>query len=147
VTTLSVRMALRRLWRFRGSTVVSIALLGLGIGAATAVFSVADSYVFQPMFPGQDRLYVFWPELSNGNRVEISYPEFFEWKTQLKSFSSLSVMWSSTMKRVVRRGEVLDVVPFRWVSASFFDTLGVPRRSGGHSPLKMPIPGWPASRS
>ncbi len=77
------------------------------------------------MFPGQDRLYAIWPELPNGNRVEISYPEFLDWQSELKGFSALAVMWSSTLKRVVRSDGELHVVPFRWVSASFFETLAV----------------------
>lgn len=123
--SITMRVAFRRLWRFRPSSLLSVVLLGLGIGASMGVFSVANAYVFEPMFPGQDRLFVFWPELRNGNRAEISYPEFFEWKDELKSFSELAVMWSSTMERAFGRRGNLDIARFRWVSASFFDTLGV----------------------
>ncbi len=38
-----LRYALRTLWRNRGFAAVSIATLGLGIGAATAIFSVIDN--------------------------------------------------------------------------------------------------------
>src|SRR5262249_38263797 len=45
-----LRHALRTLWRSSGFAVVSIATLGLGIGAATAIFSVIHNVLLEP-FP------------------------------------------------------------------------------------------------
>lgn len=125
-----MRFALRRLLRSKSTTAISVALLGLGIGASTAAVSVAHGYVFTPLFPGQERLFVFWPELANGNRIEISYPEFLDWQGEVEGFSDLAVMWSATLKRVVRGDGPPSVLRFRWVSASFFETLGVSPRAG-----------------
>jgi hypothetical protein len=52
-----LRYALRMLWKDRGFAVVSIATLGLGIGAATAIFSVIYNVLLAP-FPekGAERM-------------------------------------------------------------------------------------------
>ncbi len=49
-----LRYALRVLWKDRGFAVVSILTLGLGIGAATAIFSVVYNILLAP-FPYQER--------------------------------------------------------------------------------------------
>ncbi len=52
-----IRYALRQLNRSRGFAVVAILTLALGIGANTAIFSVIDSILIEPLpFPHQDRL-------------------------------------------------------------------------------------------
>jgi ABC-type antimicrobial peptide transport system permease subunit len=52
-----VRYALRGLRRQPGFAVVAVVIFGLGIGANTAVFSVANPLVLRPLpFPDGDRL-------------------------------------------------------------------------------------------
>lgn len=51
------RPILRSLTRSPGFTVFVILTFALGIGANTAIFSVADAFLFKPVpFPGADRL-------------------------------------------------------------------------------------------
>ena len=55
--TFALRHVLRRLWRDRSVTLVALAILALGIGANTAIFSVLDSILLQPLpFPRANRL-------------------------------------------------------------------------------------------
>jgi len=63
------RFALRMIVRRRTFSAVAIATLGLGIGAATAIYSVVDSVLLRPLpFEEPDRIAAVWitqPGLSN----------------------------------------------------------------------------------
>jgi len=59
-----VRYALRQFARAPGFAVVAILTLALGIGANTAVFSVADAVLLRPLpYPDADRLVMIWDQL------------------------------------------------------------------------------------
>lgn len=64
-----VRYALRILWKDRGFSVVSIITLGLGIGAATAIFSVVYNMLLAPFpYPGAER--VVFPRIHSAQQGE-----------------------------------------------------------------------------
>ena len=64
-----LRYALRLLWKDRGFAVVSIATLGLGIGAATAIFSVVNNLLLAPFpYKGADR--IVFPRIHNPQQSE-----------------------------------------------------------------------------
>ena len=54
-----LRHALRRLWRDRSITLVALAILALGIGASTSLFTVVNAVLLKPLpFPAAGRLVV-----------------------------------------------------------------------------------------
>jgi putative ABC transport system permease protein len=59
---LDLRYAVRTLWRNGAFSAVSIATLGLGIGAATAIFSVIDNVLLTP-FPYKDARHIVFPRI------------------------------------------------------------------------------------
>lgn len=58
---LSIRVAVRSLLRTPGFTAVVILTLAIGIGATTAIYSVVDAVLLNPLpYPTADRLQMIW---------------------------------------------------------------------------------------
>src|SRR4051812_25354618 len=89
-----VRFGLRVLWKRPGFTAVAVAVLALGVGANTALFSVVNAVLLRPLsYPGSERVVAFVGvnpsksiTLSN-----LSAPDFADWKAQARSFEALSI--------------------------------------------------------
>lgn len=87
-----LRYGLRSLRRRPAYALVAILTLGVGIGASTAMFSIANGVVLQPMpYPEPDRLVrVFDTNVERGALSSTSSPaNFAGWRTAAKSFSSM----------------------------------------------------------
>src|SRR5437588_9529395 len=62
-----LRVALRSLYRSPGFAVTAVLTLALGIGLATAVFTVAEAFLLRPLpVRDQDRVVVLWGATNNG---------------------------------------------------------------------------------
>jgi putative ABC transport system permease protein len=114
-------------------TGIAVLTLALGIGGATAIFSVADAVVLRPLpYPNSDRLVLLWQSDRTRNQpfVEISYPAFREWRDRSHLFESIAAMPSVNFERTLTgRGEP-TTVEGRDVSGSFFALAGVPPALG-----------------
>lgn len=86
-----LRYALRVLRKSPGFTVVAILTLALGIGANTTVFSVVDAVLLRPLpYAHPERLVEAESFFTrNTSASNLSYPDFFDWRTQSHSFEHL----------------------------------------------------------
>jgi putative ABC transport system permease protein len=86
------RYGVRQLGRNPGFTVVAILTLALGIGANTAIFSVVNSVLLQPL-PMRDghRVVVIWVNnLTQGwSRMGPSGQDYLDWREQSTAFEDL----------------------------------------------------------
>src|SRR5208283_2897268 len=102
----------------------AIFAFGLGIGANTATFSTANTFLLHPIsFPEVDRLAMVMGRAPGQTEgwSEVSPADFQEWRGQNHSFETLAVYdWDDVNLTGV--GEPLKVQGFR-VSANFFDVL------------------------
>ncbi len=111
-------------------TLIAIITLALGIGANTAIFSVVQTVLLQPLpFSEQERLVVIWKndEATKHPFVEVSIPEFNDWQGQSQVFEHLAAMTTTINGfgyTLIGRDEPVQIETAR-VSADFFATLGV----------------------
>ncbi|HET9316433.1 MAG TPA: ABC transporter permease, partial [Vicinamibacteria bacterium] len=123
-----LRHAMRTLARRPGLTAVSVATLALGLGGATAIFSVADAVVLRPLpFAEPDRIVLV--RQSDARRghpvVEIGYPAFRAWRDESRSFTAMAGMPNTNQAFVLTGGQEPVRIMGRSVTARFFDVLGV----------------------
>ena len=117
------RYAVRVLGRGRAFVVVAVLTLALGVGANTAIFSVVRGVLLRSLpYPDPERL-VAVQSVIRGSTAAVSPPDFFDWRSQTRSFSGLSAYYVSTTN-LTGGGEPERLTQAR-VSANFFDVLGI----------------------
>ena len=125
------RVALRSLLRTPGFTAVVVLTLAIGIGATTAIYSVVDAVLINPLpYPTQDRLQMIWvtnPQQEIDKDVT-SYPNFLDWQTRATTFEAMAAV-NSTNFTITGAGEP-KLVPAERVTGRFFDLFGTPARYG-----------------
>ena len=90
-TMQDVKYALRQLRKAPGFTLTAVLTLAFGIGAATAVFSVIDAVLLQPLpFGHQERLVFPDTTARAGYSQPWSYPSYLDARAQLKTFEALA---------------------------------------------------------
>jgi predicted permease len=113
-------------------TLIAVVTLALGIGANTAVFSVADKLLLRPL-PVKDPRQL---ALVSGETVNpkfqnniFSYPDYVDYRDQNEVFSDL---FAFTMTNAVGfgAGEQSDKIDVELVSGNYFDALGVAAAQG-----------------
>jgi hypothetical protein len=78
-----LRYGVRLPGKNKGFAVTAVLTLALGIGANTAIFSVVNAGILQPLpYPDADRLVILW---GNVKRVRVerrgaSYPDYRDWR-------------------------------------------------------------------
>src|SRR4030088_2658411 len=84
-----IRHAVRPLVQSLGFSLVAIAALALGIGANTAIFSVVNSILLQPLPYGHpERLVRLVLHSPNGDGQTVSIPKFVAWRAGAHSFEA-----------------------------------------------------------
>ena len=119
-----IRYGLRQLRRNPGFTAVAILTLALGIGANTAIFSVVNGVLLNPLpFPAPDQLVALHASKPNFEQGSISYPNFMDWRKVNYSFSAMAAFRSIGMS-LTGRGET-ERIDAEFITSGFFPLLGV----------------------
>ena len=119
-----LRYGLRMLARNPGFTAVAVLTLALGIGANTALFSVVNSVLLDPLpFPQPEQLVSLHASKPNFERGSISYPNFLDWQKENRSFSAMAAFRSIAMT-FTSMGEA-ERVRAEFITSDFFTLLGV----------------------
>jgi predicted permease len=119
-----LRYGLRMLAKNPGFTAVAIVTLALGIGANTAIFSVVNGVLLNPLpFAQPDGLVALYSRTPHFYRASTSYPNFLDWVRGNSTFAALAAFREDDYN-LTGMGEP-ERVPAEMVSASFFPVLGV----------------------
>ena len=119
-----VRYGLRVLSKNPGFTAIAILTLALGIGANTALFSVVNGVLLNPLpFPNPDELVAVYTKSPTFQESSISYPNFLDWQKDSHSFASLSAFRSDDFN-MTGAGDP-ERVHTHMISAEFFTALGM----------------------
>ncbi len=121
-----VRFGVRTLRRSPGYTFAAVLILALGIGANTAIFSVVNGVLLEPLpYRSGDELVLVQQSAPKANlpTVGVSIPEFIDYRDRLTAIRDL-VEYHSMSFTLLNQGEP-DRVDTGVVSANFFDMLGV----------------------
>ncbi len=119
-----IRLAFRVLLHNRGFATIAILTLALGIGANTALFSVVNGVLLNPLpFPDPDDLYAVYAKTSTFAQSSITYPNFEDWQRQNHSFAFLGAFRSDDYN-LTGSGEP-ERLHAHMVSADFFPAYGI----------------------
>src|SRR5437763_17141581 len=87
---LDLKAAVRTALRARFVTGLAIVAFALGIGVTTAVFSIFNGVLLQPLpYPHPERLVVVYDTQPACPICPASYPKYIDWKTRNQVFESI----------------------------------------------------------
>jgi predicted permease len=119
-----VRYALRQLRKSPSFTAITVLTLALGIGANSAIFSVVNGVLLNPLpFHDASRIVSMFEATPNFLKGSISYPNFLDWQRDNRSFAAMAA-YRWTDGSITGVGQPENVRAQR-VSANFFPILGV----------------------
>jgi putative ABC transport system permease protein len=126
-----IRYGLRTLRKSPGFTAIAVLTLALGIGATTAIFTVVDKVLLQPLaYPDPGRIIVLMQSFSgaggSGNSPIISIPKYMMWRDQPRLFEKTTIYgFPGTLRVNLLGGDLPEQFRATQVSADFFSVLGV----------------------
>ena len=119
-----LRYGLRMLVKSPGFAAVAILTLSLAIGANTALFSVVNAVLLNPLpYPHPEQLVALHESKPNFATGSISYPNFLDWQKNNSTFSSMAVARGYTFN-LTGRGEAQQLRA-RFITSDLFSMLGV----------------------
>ncbi len=139
-----LRHAARSLRHAGALPVVAILTLAIGIGGVTAMFTIVNRVVLNPLpFKAQDRLVLIWGSKPHENQPELpfSQPDFDDLRAQAHAFDAIGG-WAPGKGNLTGSGDA-EQVQWAVVTASLFDVLGVSPAIGRTFQPQEDRPGTP----
>ncbi|PYX28288.1 MAG: ABC transporter permease [Acidobacteria bacterium] len=119
-----LRYAIRQFLKTPGLTAVVVITIALGVGANTALFSVVNGVLLNPLpYPQPEQLVALRESKANFEFGSIPYPNFRDWRKDNRTFSSMAV-WRNSAFSLTGKGEA-EQVSGQFISSDFFSIFGV----------------------
>jgi putative ABC transport system permease protein len=142
-----VRYGVRMLVKNPGFTIVAVLTLALGIGSNTAIFSIVQNVLLQPLPYSQPSRLV---DISNSYQPNVSYiglspGDYADWRRQATSFSDMAAYVTISQGFNLTSNGHAQRVLGSYASASLFPMLGIQPAAGrGFSPENDKTGGAPS---
>ena len=118
-----LRSALRQFIKTPAVTAVVIATIALGVGANTALFSVVNGVLLNPLpYPQPDQLVTLHEGKPNFATGSISFPNFRDWRKDSHTFSSMAISRGYAFS-LTGAGEAAQITG-EFVTSDYFKVLG-----------------------
>jgi putative ABC transport system permease protein len=89
----SLRYSVRLLLKSPGFTITAVLILGFGIGANTAIFSLIDAVLLKPLpYPHPERLVQICQETPNAPWTWFDYPDYHDFCDTQQTFEDTTAM-------------------------------------------------------
>jgi putative ABC transport system permease protein len=122
-----LRFGLRMMLKQPGFTAMAALTLALGIGANTAIFSLVDAVLLKTLPVRNPEELVFFAHfgrtVNRDGQLASNYPLYEHLRDHNQSFSGMSGFWTMSFK--VRQESGVEIVMGKYVTGSYFSTLGV----------------------
>jgi len=129
-----LRQGLRLLRKSPGFTLSALAVLALGIGANSAIFSVVNAVLLRPLpYPHPERLVRVWhtppaKAFPGLKWFSVSPANYFDWESQNHVFEKIAIQHFTSLN--FGGAGRPEAIPAAQVSREFFDVVGVPPELG-----------------
>src|SRR4051794_27734181 len=120
------RHVLRRLGRSPMFTLVTLLTVAIGVGANSVIFSVINGVLLKPLpYPNPDELVALWESAPNLNLkdMELSPSDYYTFRDQNRSFSSLGIYDSNTV--TITGTAAPEQIRSLMLTEGMFPTLGI----------------------
>ncbi len=139
-----LRFGLRMLRKSPGFAAVALLTMALGIGATTAIFTVVNRVLLQPMvYPDPDRVVVLEQTFPGGKSVVISIPKYMLWREQTKILQDPTVYDLGGARVNLIGGDRPEQLRGMHVSANFFSLFGMQLTAGRTFTEQDDVPNGP----
>lgn len=124
-----ISYGIRGLKRSPGFTFVAVITLALGIGANTAIFSVVNGVLLQPL-PFEDPEEIVWVSEANnrGGTMRVAWMNYRDWRDQLTSFEAIGAY--SVGSSLVLGGREPEQAIVANITEDFWEVFGVVPQQG-----------------
>jgi putative ABC transport system permease protein len=120
-----IAYALRSSLRRPAFSLLVVLTLGVGVGANSAMFSIVNSVLIQPLpYERSEELVYIFGAFKGGNRASISPPDFLDYRERQKVFSSLAAR-TVFGSAVIGGSDRPERVSASIATVNFFSTLGI----------------------
>ncbi len=117
--------------RSPGFTATAILALALGIGANTAIFTVINTVLLQPLsYPHSERIVELMSRFPNGEGGSVSIPKFIVWREQNDVFEASAVYDFARPGINITGGDRPEQIKGIRASSGYFAVFGAPEAMG-----------------